>query len=73
MESGTFTSRVTHTRRKTLSGNGNPRITVTFANGMTFDTETDGSVNYAIENREFRDNDSVVTIANGKIKYIRLA
>lgn len=53
------------------SRNGNPRFRVTFTDGTVAQTETDGSVNYVIENKEFRDVPLKVTFTKaGRIKHI---
>lgn len=41
--------------RLRLSRNGNPRFKVTFTNGESAHTQTDGAVGYSIENPEYRD------------------
>lgn len=47
--------------RLRLSVNGNPRFRVTFTSGLVAQTQTDGSIGYAIENPEYRDVPVVVT------------
>lgn len=59
--------------RLRLSKNGNPRHRVTFTDGTMAETANDASVNYGIENREYRDVPLVVTFEAGKITYIRVA
>lgn len=51
--------------RLKLSTNGNPRFKVTFTNGESAQTQTDGAINYAIENSEFRDAPVEFTFSSG--------
>lgn len=56
--------------RLNASANGNPRFKVTFTNGESALTQSDASINYAIENPEYRDVPVEFTFtAAGRIKY----
>lgn len=57
-----------------FSTNGNPRFRVTFTSGLVAQTQTDGSVGYAIENPEYRDTPVVVTFSRaGRITDVVVA
>ena len=59
--------------RRNSSTNGNPRYRVTLVGQATIDTETDASVNYAIDNPEYRDVPIVLTLERNKVVGIRTA
>jgi hypothetical protein len=59
--------------RRKASTNGNPRYRVTLVGQATIDTETDASVNYAIDNPEYRDVPVILTLERSKIVGIRTA
>ncbi|TKK84617.1 hypothetical protein FDA94_28730 [Herbidospora galbida] len=60
--------------RLNLSSAGNPRFKVTFTNGESAQTQSDASVNYGIENSEYRGVPLKVTFSpNGRITYIEVA
>lgn len=53
---------------------GNPRFRVVFSDGTTALTTPDASCAYGIENREYRENDVVVTFnGRGTIDYLNVA
>jgi hypothetical protein len=58
--------------RLRLSSNGNPRFRVTFTDGRQADTQTDASVNYGLENRQYQGVPIEVTFSpNGRIVAVK--
>lgn len=56
--------------RLRLSSNGNPRFRVHFTDGTVADTQSDASLNYGIENREYQGVPLKVTFTRaGKVSY----
>jgi hypothetical protein len=55
------------TRHARLSANGNPLHTVRALDGREWRTESDGSVNYGINNSDLRDRTIQLHVESGRI------
>lgn len=54
-----------------VSAAGNPRATVVLNNGGVYRTEDDASINYGIDNSEYKEQDHDAEIRGGRLVYLK--